>query len=68
MSWVSIRGAMSYLHLSHAQIMGAIKQGKVHAYRKPSDSGSPSAACLVSTDELDGWVRSWPEWEERTVS
>lgn len=67
MTWVSIRGAMKYLHISHDAIMCAIKQGARHAYRKPSASGSPQIACLISTDELDDWVRSWDEWEERTL-
>ena len=63
MTWVTIRGAMKYLHISRDAIMCAIKQGAIHAYRKPSASGSPQIACLISTDELDDWVRSWDEWE-----
>lgn len=67
MTWVTIRGAMKYLHISHDAIMCAIKQGAIHAYRKPSASMSPQISCLISTDELDDWVRSWDEWEERTL-
>ena len=67
MTWVTIKGAMKYLHISHDAIMRAIRQGAIHAYRKPSDSDSPQIACLISTDELDDWVRSWDEGEERTM-
>lgn len=64
MSWVSIRGAMDYLHVGHKPLMGWIQSGELAAYRLPSASGSDASniPVRISTDDLDALVRSWPKF------
>lgn len=66
MSWMSMSEARKYLHIGQEVLIGGIKSGGLHAYRVPTGSADTSARCLLSSDDLDAWVRSWPEWDERT--
>ncbi len=69
MSWMSMSEARRYLRVGQETIIGGIKSGKIHAYRVPSvtDRGErKEARCILNSDDLDAWVRSWPEWDERT--
>lgn len=62
MSWVSMRGAMEYLHVGHKFLMGAIRSGELDARVMPSQSGSDAANAplRINTDDLDALARSWP--------
>lgn len=67
MTWMSMTEASKhYLHVGQEIIIGGIKSGKLHAYRVPTTSDSAQARCLLNSDDIDTWVRSWPEWDERT--
>jgi len=62
MSWVSMRGAMEYLHVGHKFLMGAIRSGELDARVMPSQSGSDAANAplRINTEDLDALARSWP--------
>lgn len=66
MSWVSMRGAMDYLHVGHKFLMGCIRSGEIDARVMPSPSGSDAVnvPLRINTDDLDALVRSWPRYAD----
>lgn len=59
-TWLSMREAMRYVHVGNADIRRAIVQKELPAYQRVRGGG---ARVYISRDDLDAWVRSWPEYD-----
>lgn len=59
--WVTLSEAGSYLGVSPELVRRAVATGELAAYEKPATRrDGPSGRYLVSLDDVDAWVRSWP--------
>lgn len=65
--WLSVSEAATYLGVSRDYVRGAVRSGRLRAYRKPytrerRPTTQPHEMLRISKDDLDAYVRE--EWEE----
>lgn len=58
--WLTPTKAAEYVGCSIHEIYRAAESGTLRAYVKP---WSKNAAILMSTEDLDRWIQSWPSAE-----
>lgn len=64
--WLSLNAAAKYVGVNVSLVRKGIASGELRAYRRP-DSDSSHAKVLISSDDLDAWVRSFPEYKARVM-
>lgn len=65
--WLSLSEAATYVGVSRDLLREAVAAGELRAYAKPRTGGGPrsrhpQARVRISKEDIDQWVRVWPEW------
>lgn len=65
--WLSLSEAATYVGVSRDLLREAVAAGELRAYSKPRTCGRarsahPQARVRIGRDDIDEWVRTWPEW------
>lgn len=64
--WLGLKASARYVGVSEALVRKGIADGDLKAYRRPG-SDSSHAKVLINSDDLDAWVRSFPEYKARVM-
>ena len=59
--WLTATGAAQYLGVAPELVYRAVSSGELPAYEKPATrTKGRSGISLISVEDIDEWVRSWP--------